>query len=200
MASETFTFYVQPWYRKSPYSRRPSATAARAGACTTTCCCPTLYEDPVAEYRALLNDVTLWDVRVERCVEVTRPRRVRADEPDRLPRSREGATSAGPVRAVTAPWGGIVNDPVLLRLAEDRFWLALADSDALLSSPASRGLGVSTCGSRGRRLADAGTGPSSKDVDRRAVRRRGHATSATTGAPRPRSTASRWSLAHGVDR
>ena len=33
---------------------------------------------------------------------------------------------------LTAPWGGIVNDPVLLRLAEDRFWLALADSDALL--------------------------------------------------------------------
>jgi aminomethyltransferase len=33
---------------------------------------------------------------------------------------------------LTAPWGGIVNDPVLLRLATDRFWLALADSDALL--------------------------------------------------------------------
>jgi aminomethyltransferase len=33
---------------------------------------------------------------------------------------------------LTAPWGGIVNDPVLLRLDRNRFWLALADSDALL--------------------------------------------------------------------
>src|ERR671923_70859 len=33
---------------------------------------------------------------------------------------------------ITARRGGIVNDPVLLRLEEDRFWLALADSDALL--------------------------------------------------------------------
>jgi aminomethyltransferase len=33
---------------------------------------------------------------------------------------------------IIAPSGGIVNDPILLRLAEDRFWLSLADSDALL--------------------------------------------------------------------
>jgi aminomethyltransferase len=31
-----------------------------------------------------------------------------------------------------APDGGIVNDPILLKLAEDHFWLSLADSDALL--------------------------------------------------------------------
>ena len=33
---------------------------------------------------------------------------------------------------ICAPDGGIVNDPILLKLAEDRFWLSLADSDALL--------------------------------------------------------------------
>ena len=31
---------------------------------------PTLYDDPVSEYEALLHDVTLWDVSVERCVEI----------------------------------------------------------------------------------------------------------------------------------
>ena len=36
------------------------------------------------------------------------------------------------VRLICAPDGGIVNDPILLKLAEDRFWLSLADSDALL--------------------------------------------------------------------
>lgn len=33
---------------------------------------------------------------------------------------------------ITAENGGIVNDPVLLRLGENHFWLAVADSDALL--------------------------------------------------------------------
>ena len=36
---------------------------------------PTLYDDPVTEYWALLNDVTMWDVSVERCVEITVPTR-----------------------------------------------------------------------------------------------------------------------------
>ena len=33
---------------------------------------------------------------------------------------------------ICAPDGGIINDPILLKLAEDHFWLSLADSDALL--------------------------------------------------------------------
>ena len=33
---------------------------------------------------------------------------------------------------ITAEDGGIINDPVLLRLGENHFWLALADSDVLL--------------------------------------------------------------------
>jgi aminomethyltransferase len=93
---------------------------------------PTLYEDPVTEYRSLLEDVTLWDVAVERCVEVRGPD---AFELVNLVTCRD-LTKVQIMQAryllLTAPWGGIVNDPVLLRLAEDRFWLALADSDALL--------------------------------------------------------------------
>ncbi len=30
------------------------------------------------------------------------------------------------------PQGGILNDPILLRLAENHFWISLADSDILL--------------------------------------------------------------------
>ena len=33
---------------------------------------------------------------------------------------------------ICAPDGGIVNDPILLKLADDHFWLSLADSDTLL--------------------------------------------------------------------
>src|SRR4029450_2536573 len=68
---------------------------------------------------------------------------------------------------LTAPWGGIVNDPVLLRLDRNRFWLALAESDALLSLAVvagARGMDVSIF------EADVAPmqiqGPRSKDVMR----------------------------------
>ena len=132
MASESFTFYVQPWYRKSPYYEATKRHGCRSWGLYNHMLLPTLYEDPVTEYDALRNDVTLWDVAVERCVEVRGPD---AFELVNLITCRD-LTKVQTMQAryvlLTAPWGGIVNDPVLLRLAQDRFWLALADSDALL--------------------------------------------------------------------
>jgi aminomethyltransferase len=46
---------------------------------------------------------------------------------------------------ISAPDGGILNDPVLLRVAEDEFWLSLADSDVnlyALGIAAARGMDV----------------------------------------------------------
>ena len=42
------------------------------------------------------------------------------------------AVGQGKYVLITAPDGGIVNDPVMLRLGENHFWFALASSDALL--------------------------------------------------------------------
>jgi glycine cleavage system aminomethyltransferase T len=130
--SETFTFYIQPWYRKSPYFESTKRAGCRSWGLYNHMLLPTLYDDPVTEYWALLNGVTMWDVAVERCVEISGPD---AFEFTNLLTCRDLTTCAvGQCRYVllTDATGGIVNDPVLLRLAEDRFWLALADSDALL--------------------------------------------------------------------
>src|SRR3990170_958128 len=132
MASETFTFYVQPWYRKSPYHEATKRHGCRSWGVYNHMLLPTLYEDPVTEYWALLKDVTLWDVAVERILEITGPD---AFEFTNLLTCRDLTTcQVGQCRyaILTARHGGIVNDPVVLRLGEDRFWLALADSDALL--------------------------------------------------------------------
>ena len=132
MASETFTFYVQPWYRKSPYYEATKRYGCQSWGLYNHMLLPTLYDDPVTEYRALLDDVTVWDVSVERCVEISGPD---AFELTNLITCRD-LTKVSVMQAryvlLTTHWGGIVNDPVLLRLGEDRFWLALADSDALL--------------------------------------------------------------------
>jgi aminomethyltransferase len=167
MASETFTFYVQPWYRKSPYYEATKRHGCKSWGLYNHMLLPTLYDDPVTEYGSLLRDATLWDVAVERCVEVSGPD---AFELVNLVTCRD-LTKVQVMQAryvlLTAPWGGIVNDPVLLRLARDRFWLALADSDALLYL-------AGVAGARGMdvRIFEADVapmqvqGPKSKDVVR----------------------------------
>ena len=93
---------------------------------------PRHYGDPIAEYHALLEAVTLWDVGVERQLEISGPEAF--DFTNHLVPRDLTTCAVGQCKYVflTAPDGGIVNDPVLLRLEENRFWLSLADSDARL--------------------------------------------------------------------
>ena len=93
---------------------------------------PIRFGDFEAEYWHLLDHVTLWDVAVERNVEVSGPDGFRFAQ---LLTCRDLSTCAvgqGKYVLITAPDGGILNDPVMLRLGENRFWFALADSDVLL--------------------------------------------------------------------
>ena len=84
------------------------------------------------EFDALLNGVTLWDVSVERCLEISGPDGFRFAQlltPRDLSKCAVG--QAKYVLIVDSD-GGIVNDPVLTRMDENTFWFALASSDALL--------------------------------------------------------------------
>ncbi len=76
--------------------------------------------------------MTLWDVAVERQVEIVGPDAGRFTQlltPRDLSRTQPEQCK---YVLICAPDGGIVNDPILLKLAEDHYWLSLADSDALL--------------------------------------------------------------------
>jgi aminomethyltransferase len=130
--SETFTFYVQPWYRKSPYFEATERAGCRSWGLYNHMLLPTLYDDPVTEYWALLDGVTMWDVSVERCIEITGPDAFRFTNLLTCRDLSNCVVDQCRYVLITTPRGGIVNDPVLLRLAEDRFWLAIADSDVLL--------------------------------------------------------------------
>ncbi len=90
---------------------------------------PRHYGDPIGEYWSLLNDVTIWDVGVERQLEISGPDAF--DFTNMLIPRDLSKCKVGQCKYVfiTAPDGGIINDPVLLRLEENRFWLSLADSD-----------------------------------------------------------------------
>ncbi len=93
---------------------------------------PTLYDDDEKEYRHLLEHVTLWDVAVERQVEITGPDAARFAQLLTCRDLSGCAVGQCKYAPIIAPDGGIVNDPILLRLGPDHFWLSLADSDALL--------------------------------------------------------------------
>lgn len=93
---------------------------------------PIRFDTFEAEYDALLNAVTLWDVAVERCLEISGPDGFRFAQ---LLTPRDlSACAVGQAKYVLIcdADGGIVNDPVLTRMDESTFWFALASSDALL--------------------------------------------------------------------
>ena len=93
---------------------------------------PRHYGDPVAEYWHLLNGVTLWDVGVERQIEISGPD---AFDFTNLLVARDlnkCAVEQCKYVFLCLPDGGIINDPVLMRVEENRFLLSLADSDVEL--------------------------------------------------------------------
>ena len=84
---------------------------------------------PMVEYDAIKNHVTMWDVAVERQIMVKGP-----DSESFVDYViTRDATEIKPMRAkyvvLCNNMGGVLNDPVLLRLSKDEFWFSLADSD-----------------------------------------------------------------------
>ena len=130
--NSSFPFFHATYYKKSPYYQRTVEAGCTSWDLYNHMLIPTLYDDDVKEYWHLVEKVTLWDVAVERQVEITGPDAARFTQlltPRDLSQTQPGQCK---YVLICAPDGGIVNDPILLKLAEDHFWLSLADSDALL--------------------------------------------------------------------
>lgn len=126
------TLYFGPWYRKSPFFECTRRHGAKAYDIYNHMYLPGYYDDVEKEYWHLLNHVTLWDVAVERQVEITGPDGAKFTQlltPRDLTKCPVGM---GKYVVITAPDGGVINDPVLMRLGKNHFWLSLANSDVLL--------------------------------------------------------------------
>src|SRR5262245_48340094 len=118
--------------RRSPYFEATQRYGAKAYTVYNHMLFPICFGDLEEEYWHLINHVTLWDVSVERQVEIT-GRDALAFANLLTPRDLNHCTvGQGKYVVITSDDGGIINDPVLLRLGENHFWLALADSDVLL--------------------------------------------------------------------
>ncbi len=130
MQSDDFGFGTQ--IRKSPYFDATVRWGAKGFSVYNHMYIPRDFGDPVQNFWHLVNDAILCDVAVERQVEITGPDAA-AFTQMLTPRNLSGmAVGQCKYILITNQDGGILNDPILLRLADNHFWISLADSDILL--------------------------------------------------------------------
>ena len=130
MSNKNFGFGTQ--IRKSPYFDSTVKWGATGFSVYNHMYIPRDFGSPEQNFWNLIEKAILCDVAVERQVEITGPD---AYQFTQLLTPRDlSKLSVGQCKYVliTNNDGGILNDPVLLRLAENHFWLSLADSDILL--------------------------------------------------------------------
>ena len=130
MTDKNFGFGTQ--IRKSPYFDSTVKWGATGFSVYNHMYIPRDFGDPEQNFWNLIEKSILCDVAVERQVEITGPDAYKFTQL-LTPRDLSNI-SIGQCKYVliTNNAGGILNDPVLLRLAENHFWLSLADSDVLL--------------------------------------------------------------------
>ncbi len=118
--------------RPSPYSDAALRWGATGFSVYNHMYIPRDFGDHVQNFWNLVNEAILCDVAVERQVEITGPDAAAFTQ---LLCPRDLSTcEVGQCKYVILvdDEGGVINDPILLKLAEDHFWLSIADSDVLL--------------------------------------------------------------------
>jgi dimethylsulfoniopropionate demethylase len=119
--------------RATPYTSRVEALGVSGFSVVNHSILPKGFRKSVAEdYWHLKTHVQLWDVGCQRQVELRGADAARLAQlmtPRDLRRVRVGQCLYAPLIDADA---GMLNDPIILKLAEDRYWLSIADSDILL--------------------------------------------------------------------
>ena len=132
MSATVSNFGFGTQIRKSPYFDATVRWGARDFSVYNHMYIPRDFGDPVENFWNLVNKAILCDVAVERQVEITGPDAARFTQLLTPRDLTECAAGQCKYVLITNADGGILNDPVLLRLEENKFWLSLADSDVLL--------------------------------------------------------------------
>ncbi|MDG1863356.1 MAG: glycine cleavage T C-terminal barrel domain-containing protein [Yoonia sp.] len=130
MKADDFGFGTQ--IRKSPYFNATVRWGAKGFSVYNHMYIPRDFGNPEQNFWNLVNDAILCDVAVERQVEITGPDAAKFAQmltPRDLSKMAVGQCK---YVLITNAEGCILNDPIMLRLAENHFWISLADSDILL--------------------------------------------------------------------
>ncbi len=127
-----FTIFPTARLRASPFFESTVADGLAGATAYNRMVMPSNYGDRESEYWRLINGVSMWDVAVERQVELAGPdagRLAQILSPRDLSKCSVGQGKYVPLCNHD---GVLINDPILLKLDEDRFWFSIADSDIWL--------------------------------------------------------------------
>ena len=118
--------------RRTPFSDGVEAAGVKGYTVYNHMLLPTVFESVAFDYRHLKTAVQVWDVACERQVELRGPDAAKLMQM-LTPRDLRGML---PGRCFYVPivdeTGGMLNDPVAVKLADDRWWISIADSDLML--------------------------------------------------------------------
>lgn len=128
--ADDFGFGTQ--IRKSPYFDATVRWGAKGFSVYNHMYIPRDFGDPEQNFWNLVNDAILCDVAVERQVEITGPDAAKFVQTLTSRDLSRMALGQCKYILITNADGGLLNDPILLRLGENHFWISLADSDILL--------------------------------------------------------------------
>ncbi|KIC51504.1 glycine cleavage system protein T [Tateyamaria sp. ANG-S1] len=123
---------IGPNIRKSAYFDATIRDGVQSFSVYNHMLIPSHYGDPDAEYDRLLNGVAQWDVAAQRQVQLQGPDAGKLAQyltPRNLAKTRVGQGRYVPLCDYD---GWLINDPVLLKLSDQTYWLSVADSDVHL--------------------------------------------------------------------
>ena len=118
--------------RRTPFTDRVQAAGVKSYTVYNRMLLPAFFKSFENDYRHLKRHVQVWDVSCERQVEITGPDSawlLQKLTPRNLAQMQTGQCAYTPM--VDAD-GRMLNDPVILKLAHDHWWVSVADSDLLL--------------------------------------------------------------------
>lgn len=160
-----FQLTPSPRLRPTPFHHSTVADGLSSVTCYNQMILPTGYGNPEAEYWRLINGVAMWDVAAERQVQLKGRDAAKLAQILCTRDLSKCKVGQGKYVALCNHAGTLINDPILLKLDDDRFWLSIADSNILFwarAVAAERGLDVTVSEPDASPLAVQG--PKAEDV------------------------------------
>lgn len=125
----SFNISIGPNLRKSPYFDATVADGVKAFSVYNHMYLPANFGNPAREYQQLIDGVVMWDVGAQRQVQIVGPDAARLLQYLSARNIANTQPDQGRYLPICNHRGQLINDPVMLKLAEDRYWLSIADSD-----------------------------------------------------------------------
>ena len=117
--------------RRTPYSKRVEEAGVKSYSIYNHMLLPTVFDTLENDYHHLKRAVQVWDVSVERQIEIIGPDATKILQmvtPRDISKMEDDQCYYIPM---VDKYGYMINDPVAVKLEKNRYWISIADSDVI---------------------------------------------------------------------